>query len=374
MKILVWCPNFNFGGGSRLFVNFVNALICNPKIKEVELIIPEYLFMHIENKINQEIKIYIIKQYSENIIKFFDKPGKIFSIPGTGFLKRLISEFLKKYLEILERRKICKIIKKSKGDIIYCFWPHFKNFIKTDKPVVCTIQDTIMFEFPEIPGAYNINLERKRLLEWLNSSTRVIVSSESTKKNIYEYFGIFNNIYVVRHDAFPDNFENINNQSDYSLPDKYIIYPGNITTHKNHYNLLIAWSKLLKKYNIPLVLIGEGTEIIGFDGDEYPLYYSWQELRLIGLIKRLGLKKNKHFYALGFIEDNLVLPLIKKAYALIMPSLSEGGGSYPVEEALTVGTPVLCSDIPVMREHLKYRSAKIGWFDPLSIDSIVNSV
>ena len=33
-----------------------------------------------------------------------------------------------------------------------------------------------------------------------------------------------------------------------------------------------------------------------------------------------------------------------------MSSLDEGGDSYPVEEALSVCIPVLCSDIPVMRK------------------------
>jgi len=33
-----------------------------------------------------------------------------------------------------------------------------------------------------------------------------------------------------------------------------------------------------------------------------------------------------------------------------MTSLAKGGGSYPVEEVLSVGTPVLCSDIPIMRD------------------------
>jgi len=64
---------------------------------------------------------------------------------------------------------------------------------------------------------------------------------------------------------------------------------------------------------------------------------------------------------------------MKNATALVMPTLSEGGGSYPVEEALSVGVPVLCSDIPVMREHLANRSAKIAWFDPESADSIAKA-
>ena len=54
-----------------------------------------------------------------------------------------------------------------------------------------------------------------------------------------------------------------------------------------------------------------------------------------------------------------------------MPSLAEGGGSFPVEEALAAGVPVLCSDIPVLREHLRGRTARIAWFDPDSPASIV---
>jgi glycosyltransferase involved in cell wall biosynthesis len=64
----------------------------------------------------------------------------------------------------------------------------------------------------------------------------------------------------------------------------------------------------------------------------------------------------------------------RRATAVIMPGLSEGGGSYPVEEALAVGVPVLCSDIPVMRETLDGRDAAVCWFDPYSPDEIVKSV
>ena len=91
----------------------------------------------------------------------------------------------------------------------------------------------------------------------------------------------------------------------------------------------------------------------------------------MGLIERLGLKQGKDFYALGYINDEDAFTLLQNAKALIMPSLAEGGGSYPVEEALTLGVPVLCSDIPVMREHLSTWPTKIAWFDPYSPDSIV---
>jgi glycosyltransferase involved in cell wall biosynthesis len=57
-----------------------------------------------------------------------------------------------------------------------------------------------------------------------------------------------------------------------------------------------------------------------------------------------------------------------------MPSLAEGGGSYPVEEALSLGVPVLCSDIPVMREHLNGRNDVVTWFDPESPEAIVRAL
>jgi glycosyltransferase involved in cell wall biosynthesis len=95
---------------------------------------------------------------------------------------------------------------------------------------------------------------------------------------------------------------------------------------------------------------------------------------VVGLIKRKQLQQDEDFYALGYLADDYVLPLIERATALIMPSLAEGGGSYPVEEALSLGVPVLCSDIPVMREHLAGRSAKIAWFDPESPESILRAI
>jgi glycosyltransferase involved in cell wall biosynthesis len=62
------------------------------------------------------------------------------------------------------------------------------------------------------------------------------------------------------------------------------------------------------------------------------------------------------------------------AWCLIMPSFIEGGGSFPMEEALSSGISVACSGIPVMREHLGERSAKVAFFDPYCPQSITASL
>ena len=90
----------------------------------------------------------------------------------------------------------------------------------------------------------------------------------------------------------------------------------------------------------------------------------WHQLRILGFIKRLGLTLDKDFFCLGFVPDNDVLPIIKNSTALIMPSLSEGGGSYPIEEALNVGVPVACSEIPIFREQLRTELQKLAGLIP----------
>jgi glycosyltransferase involved in cell wall biosynthesis len=163
------------------------------------------------------------------------------------------------------------------------------------------------------------------------------------------------------------------------MPKQFVVYPANTSPHKNHLNLITAWARIPASERLPLVLFGHGTN--AFRLTTHPPYDKAnfvcpatlgdeKAFRLAALANRLGLVHGRDLYALGYLPDDQVLAITRRATALIMPSFNEGGGSYPVEEALTLGVPVLCSDIPVMREHLAERSAKIAWFDPYSPDSI----
>lgn len=49
------------------------------------------------------------------------------------------------------------------------------------------------------------------------------------------------------------------------------------------------------------------------------------------------------------LPDTTVVTLLRGAKALLFPSFSEGFG-LPLAEALALGTPVLCSNIPVFHE------------------------
>jgi len=69
-------------------------------------------------------------------------------------------------------------------------------------------------------------------------------------------------------------------------------------------------------------------------------------------------------------SDEVLASLYKGARFLIQPSLIEGFGLPPLE-ALSLGTPVLLSDIPIFREI--YEDAA-EYFDPFSVEDIAEQL
>ena len=73
---------------------------------------------------------------------------------------------------------------------------------------------------------------------------------------------------------------------------------------------------------------------------------------------------------LGFVSDKELKVLYQNSQGLIFPTLSEGFG-LPGLEAMTSGTIVICSNIPVLKEI--YGSAAI-YFNPLDVPDIANKI
>lgn len=366
LNVLIWSPIINPGGGERLLFRLISAISKNPQIDHVTFLGPKNeAFQGL--LVNENITVVPSPQLNR-FSAFFKK----LHLPN--FLtRRLLSEVTIK--DQLELQKTLKL-HSGQNDVTYVFWPHRNQFPEglLNRTVCCTVQDLTFFDFPEILGWEQTQQEKRSMSEWLKNSRQVIVSSENTLNRLdFHFTGLTRNVKIIRHDILPDALDGMENIdiNEFHLPENYIVFPAIITTHKNHYNLFLAWAKFKQRTEFPLVLFGRGTEV--FNSNYRGNVGAWQA-RLLGVLIRTGLCANKDFFSLGYIPDKFVLPIVKKAKALIMPTLSEGGGSYPVEEALSVGVPVLCSDIPVLREHLSGHSAKIGWFDPTSPDSIVQAL
>ena len=85
-------------------------------------------------------------------------------------------------------------------------------------------------------------------------------------------------------------------------------------------------------------------------------------------VKKMGIKKQVIFT--GYLSDKELAKEIKSSSALVQPSLSEGFGLTGIE-SMSLGTPVLASDIPVFKEI--YQDAVI-YFDPYSVESFNKAI
>lgn len=115
------------------------------------------------------------------------------------------------------------------------------------------------------------------------------------------------------------------------LPPRFILFCGTVEPRKN-LPLLLEQLLNLRRQGIVIPLVIAGGR--GWGLDDY-----------VPLRRELG----EQVVELGYTPSELLPALYRAAAALVLPSLDEGFG-FPVLEALASGVPVLCSDIPALRE------------------------
>jgi glycosyltransferase involved in cell wall biosynthesis len=206
--------------------------------------------------------------------------------------------------------------------------PYFLKFIK-NKPFVVTFLDMIheryQDRFDDLRMDKKIYSNKKRLLE---SATRVIAISESTKRDIMDIYGVDgSNIDVI----YLGSSVNITEKgSDRLHESPYLLFVGNRGSYKNFARYLESIASILRKENLCFVCAGGGP-------------FTAEELKFIDT---LGLKDLVKFYR---IDDVILTNLYSNAVAFVFPSLYEGFG-IPVLEAFSTNCPCLLSDGGSLKE------------------------
>jgi glycosyltransferase involved in cell wall biosynthesis len=126
-------------------------------------------------------------------------------------------------------------------------------------------------------------------------------------------------------------------QPDLAGPGRpYFVTLGTIEPRKNHLLLLNLWREMAARMGseAPRLLV------IGRRG--------WENENILDMLDRCtGL--NGAVQETGPLPDAEVTRLLAGARALLFPSFAEGYG-LPLAEALSLGTPAICSDLPALRE------------------------
>jgi glycosyltransferase involved in cell wall biosynthesis len=122
-----------------------------------------------------------------------------------------------------------------------------------------------------------------------------------------------------------------------AMPDEpYFVSIGTIEPRKNHLLLLHLWRDFAAKWGPAaprLVLVGRR---------------GWENENVLDLLERCTLLRGLVTEA-GPLPDPAVAALLAGSRALLFPSFAEGYG-LPLAEALALGAPAICSDLPALRE------------------------
>lgn len=127
----------------------------------------------------------------------------------------------------------------------------------------------------------------------------------------------------------------------------YFVCLGTIEPRKNHLLLLNIWRRMAESGEVPPRLL-----VIGKRG--------WENENIVDMLERCPAIV-AHVDEINGMADADVAVALAGARALLLPSFAEGFGM-PVAEALHAGTPVLCSDLPALREA---GGAAPDYLDPL---------
>lgn len=263
-----------------------------------------------------------------------------YKIQGTGvYIDQLITN-LKRHFKENEYISFSRIQNIPKNvDLVH--YPSFNPFFLTlplrkPFPTVVTVHDLIPLVFPQHfpPGM-------KGKLKWqiqkisLRGVSAIIADSNSSKHDIAKYTSIPDKKIYAIYLAASESFKPIKStllldriRVKYHLPEKFVLYVGDVLWSKNVPNLI----KAIKEINLTLVMVGKQTKVTSFDESN-----PWNR-DLVFLNKET--KDDRRIIRLGFVSDQDLVRIYNTATLLVQPSFYEGFG-LPILEAMACGCPVI---------------------------------
>ena len=297
---------------------------------------------------------YVVYTNQPGLIKEYVPSSKNLTIIEVKHLKTRIARIL------WEHTRLPRLVGRQELDVLHCP-SYICPLYRMSVPCVVTVHDTIAIDHPEWckqTNALYFNLFMKAAAQ---KASCVISVSRCTADDLKRNFDLpcskIRIIYSGIDNIFKAN-TNSSRQSEvrmrYNLPERYILYVGNIEPKKNVWTLLCVQKKVREK-GLPhkLVIVGKR---------------SWRtKVELDEITKEIT--SNNVVWA-GYVDRN-DLPLVyQMADVFVFPSLYEGFGSPPLE-AMACGTPVVSSSRGALNETVREAALII---EPDNIQEITRAV
>lgn len=223
-----------------------------------------------------------------------------------------------------------RLLRASKIDLL--FVPHFNVPLLCPVPFVCMVHDLILHSFPG-SASYPRQLAYRLLLALtLPRAQHVLTVSNATKSDLIRLYPSIKQIVSVMPLGISSAFFRASDDRirkvlrHYELRTPFFLYVGSNKVHKNVHMLIDGFLKAQNKtHDLVLVCADAAVSNIARDAGG-------------GRIR-----------VLRSVSDTDLSVLYSAATAFVTATLAEGF-CLPIVEALACGCPVLCSDLPVLRE------------------------
>jgi alpha-1,3-rhamnosyl/mannosyltransferase len=216
----------------------------------------------------------------------------------------------------------------------FATWPSLRSSLRAT-----VIHDLTYLRFPEVVEEKNLAHLRRVVPRSIKKADFIITVSETVKNELVEEFGLNPDRCIVT-TIPPDSSYAIKNDNEihqkYNIPTKkYIFFIGNLEPRKDLPTLIRAYRKLPKatKQEYSLVLAGG---------------QGWKTEKSKAAIQQAQ-EAGDQVIHVGYVDQADASAFYQQASLFVMPSLYEGFGM-PILESLSSETPVVASDIPVLRE------------------------
>jgi len=224
-------------------------------------------------------------------------------------------------------------------DVLHC--PGYVMPVLASVPAVVTIHDVIALSHPSLCKRANAAHYRRLIPLAVRRARKVVVSSRATRAELRRHIRVGGNKLAVVHPGVADLFKRVRDKKvlervrrKHSLPERYILFVGNIEPKKNLPVILAALHRLKERHRTTCKLVVAGKR-------------GWKCRPVFQSVRRLGLEKDVTFT--GYIPREDMPAVYTMADVFVMPSIVEGFGM-PVVEAMACGVPVITSRAPALME------------------------
>lgn len=251
------------------------------------------------------------------------------------------------------------ILPRKEGNADLIHYPYFDPFFLTLRvffkvPTIVTIHDLIPLKYPThfpvgIRGKIKWFIQRMKA----KLVAHIITDSESSKKDIVNLIKVDPKKVTViplgpnQAERVPIRMAN-KIQARYKLPERYLLYIGDINWNKNLTGLINSFGEIKDK-DLSLVIVGK----VFSDKPNIPEYKQVEDA-----IRNSG-KANK-IILLGYVPSHHLSVIYSRATLYVQPSWYEGFG-LPILEAMKFGCPVATSNRGSLPE---IGGDAVAYFDP----------